>query len=155
MAAGMRQFMQGRPMPIDGLEIGLRWRHLHIIFCRYIEGAIAANAEVDPGRLDQVFNLWLDQAWWRRRWCRCDLREQVVALIRVENREALEEWNGLGFLTVLARAMLFFEWHKAVGIDDGRAALALADVTAERQRLAEGKPALACESAFDGSPPEN
>ena len=106
-----------------------------------------------PGRLDQVFNLWLDQAWWRRRWCRCDLREQVVALIRVENREALEEWNGLGFLTVLAGAMLFFVWHKAVGIDDGRAALALADVTAERQRLAEGEPALACKSAFDGGAP--
>jgi hypothetical protein len=67
----------------------------------------------------------------------------------VEDREALEERNSLCLLASLVRAALFVHRHKAVGIDDGRAALALADVTTERQRLAEGKPALPCKSARD------
>ncbi|MGY3363019.1 hypothetical protein ACVWZL_000144 [Bradyrhizobium sp. GM2.4] len=128
----MRQLMQGRSMPVDRLEISLRWRHLHIIFCRRIKGAVAADAEIDASRLDELFDLRLDQVWRRRRRCCCDLRRQALALIDVEKCEALEERNGLRFLTVSARAALFVDRHKAVGTDDGRAALALANVTTER-----------------------
>src|SRR4051794_5647404 len=113
MAAGMRQLMQRRSVPIDRLEIGLRWWHLHIVVCRRIEGTGAADAEVDAGRPDQVFNLRLDQAWRRRRCRCCDLWRQAVALIAVEHREALEERNGLRFLTGLACAALFVDRHKA------------------------------------------
>src|SRR3954447_25234248 len=154
MATGMRQLVEGRSMPIDWFKIGLRRRHLHIVFRRHIEGTVAADAEVDAGRLDQVFDLRLDQAW-RRRWRRfCDLWRQAVTLIAVEDREALEERNALRFLTGLMCAAFFVDRHEAVGVDDGRAALALADVTTERQRLAEGKPALPCKSVFGRGTPE-
>lgn len=155
MTTGMRQLMEGRSMPVDRLEIGLRWRHLHIVFCRHIECAIAADPEVNASRLDELFDPRLDQAWRRRRSHRCDLWRQALALIDVEYRKALEECDGLRFLTVLARAPLFVHRHKAIGIDDGRAALALANVTAERKRLTECKPALTCERAFGGSSPED
>jgi len=56
MTTGVRQLMKGRPMPIDRLEVGGEWRHPHIIFCRHIEGAVAADAKVDAGRLDQVLH---------------------------------------------------------------------------------------------------
>src|SRR3954452_15586310 len=141
MTAGMRQLVESRSMPIDWFKIGLRRRHLHIIFRRHIEGTVAADAEVDAGRLDQVFDLRLDQAR-RRGWRRCrDLWRQAVALITVEDCELLEERNGMRFLAGLMYAALFAGRDESVGIDDGRAALALADVTTERQRLAEGKPA--------------
>ncbi|MFK4539814.1 hypothetical protein ABIA00_007997 [Bradyrhizobium ottawaense] len=142
-------------MPIDRFEIGLGWRHLHIIFRRHIKGTVAADAEVDAGRLDQVFDLRLDRAWRRRRRRGCDLCRQAIALITVEDREALEKRNGLRFLTVLAGAALFLGRHKPIGVDHGGAALALADVTTERQRLAECEPALACKSVFGGRTPEN
>lgn len=115
----------------------------------------AADPEVDASRLDELFDLGLDQAWRRRRRRRCDLRRQAIALIGVEDREALEKCNGLCFLTVLARAPLFVDRHKAVGKNNRSSALALADVTAERQCLAEGKPALTCECALSGGSPEN
>src|SRR3954468_3525311 len=153
MATGMRQLVEGRSMPIDWFKIGLRRRHLHIVFRRHKEGSVAADAEVDAGRLDQVFDLRPVQTRRRgRRRCR-DLWRQAVALITVEDRELLEERNGLRFLTGLMCAALFAGGHKAVGIDDGGAALALANVTTERQRLAEGKPALPCKSLFGRSTP--
>ncbi|VIO69438.1 hypothetical protein CI41S_19310 [Bradyrhizobium ivorense] len=142
--------MQGRSIPVDRLEIGLWWQHLHIVFSRHIEGTVPANAEVNPGRLDQVFNLRRDQAWRRRRRRRCDLRRQAIALIGVQDREALEERNGLRFVAYFAGTPLFVGRHKAIGIDDSRAALALADVTTERQRLVEGKAPLTCECAVGG-----
>src|SRR3954469_22130430 len=98
MATGMRQLVEGRSMPIDWFKIGLRRRHLHIIFRRHIEGTVAADAEVDAGRLDQVFDVRLDQAWRRRRRRCCDLWRQAAALIAVEDCELLEERNGLSFL---------------------------------------------------------
>ena len=66
-----------------------------------------------------------------------DVVGQVFALRRVEDREALQERDRLGFLAGLSRALLLVVGDEAVGIDDGRAALALADIAAERQRLAE------------------
>ena len=74
MAAGVPQLMQGRPVPVDRLEIGLRRRHLHIVERRHIEGAIAANTEVNAGSPDQRLDLRFDKA--RRRWRR-DCRDLI------------------------------------------------------------------------------
>jgi hypothetical protein len=63
----MAKFMQDRAMPIDRLEICCRRRHLNIIFQRDVEGAIAADAKIDAGRLDQRLDLRLNHAG-RRRW---------------------------------------------------------------------------------------
>ena len=68
MSNPMSQFMAGRPVPIDRLEIGLRRRHLYEVVRRAVEGARAADAKIRAGGGDQRLGLRLDQAW--RRWGR-------------------------------------------------------------------------------------
>src|SRR5947207_11422390 len=149
----MTEFMQRGAMPIDRLEIGLRRRDLHVVFGRSIEGALAANAKRYAGGLDQGFDRRLNQA--RRRWrsCGCDLVRQILALVSVENGKTLEERYDLHLFTGLGRTPFLIARHETIGVDDGRAAFALANVAAERERLTEGEPTLTGKSAFDhGSP---
>ena len=90
----------------------------------------------------------------RVRWRRGDGDRlgQAFALRRVEDGEALQERDRLGFVAGLARALLLVVRDEAIGIDDRRAALALADIAAERQSLAEGEPALARKAVLDHRP---
>jgi len=76
-------------------------------------------------------------------------------LRRVKHREALEERDRGSFFAGLVGAALFVLWGKTVGIDDGGAAFAPADIAAERQGLAEGKPALAGKAVLDHRAPED
>jgi hypothetical protein len=43
------EFVQRGAVPVDRLEIGLRRRHLHIVVCRHVEGAAAADTELACG----------------------------------------------------------------------------------------------------------
>ena len=43
----MTELVQRRAVPVDRLEIGLRRRDLHIVLRGHVEGAAAADAEVD------------------------------------------------------------------------------------------------------------
>jgi hypothetical protein len=61
MAAGMPNFVQGRLVPVDPLEIGLRWRHLHEIMPRVVEGPFSADPEIHPGCPDQRLGLRQNQ----------------------------------------------------------------------------------------------
>ncbi len=150
----MPQLVQGGAVPVDRLEIGLRRRDHHEVRTRRIEGAVAADAEVDAGRPDQRLDARLDQAR-RRRWRDGRyLGRQVFALGSVKDGEPLQERDGGRFLAGLASASLLVIRHKAVGIDDGGALLALADIAAERERLAKGQPALGGEAVLDDGAPE-
>ena len=80
---------------------------------------------------------------------------QALALRQVEDGEALQERDRLRFLAGLARPLLLVVGNEAVGIDDGGAVLALADIAAEDERLAEGQPALDREAVLDHGPPED
>ena len=73
----------------------------------------------------------------------------------VEDGEPLQERDRGGFLAGLAGASLLVVRHEAVGIDDGRAVLALAHIAAERERLAKGQPALGGEAVLDHGAPED
>ena len=151
----MPQLVQGRPVPVDRLEIRLRRRHLHIVERRGIESAVPADAEVDAGRPDQGLDLWFDESG-RRRWSHDgDILRQAVTLRRIEHREPFEERDRGGFLAGLAGAALLVLWRETVGIDDGGAAFAPADIAAERQGLAEGEPALAGKAVLDHRAPED
>src|SRR6185437_13754180 len=92
-AAGETELVQRGAVPVDRLEIGLRRRHLHIVMRWCVEGAAAADAEVDARRLDQRLDGWLDQArLWRWR-DHGEILRQALALCEVEDREALQERN--------------------------------------------------------------
>src|SRR5580658_9295882 len=147
--------MTGRPVPIDRLEISLRRRHLDEIMGRAIEGPRPADAEIGTGGCDQRLGLRLDQA--RRRW-RCsdaDFFGQALALVRVEDGEALEERDHAGLFAGLPGPPALVLRREAVGVDNGRAALALSDVAAETKGLTEGEPALAGKAVLDHGAPED
>lgn len=131
MACGVSQFVQGRPVPVDRLEIRLGRRHLHIIERWDIESAVPADAEVDAGGPDQGLDLRLDEAG--RRWGsnNGDILRQAVALRRVEHRESFEKRDRGSFLAGLAGATPLVLRRETVGIDDGGAAFAPADIAAE------------------------
>ncbi|PWJ72651.1 hypothetical protein C7441_1328 [Pseudaminobacter salicylatoxidans] len=155
MSGGVTEFMQRRPMPVDRLEIRLRRRHLHEVLRGHIKGAVAADAEVDAGGPNQRLGTRLDQAGRGRRRGNGDLLGQPVALGGVEDGEPLEERDAVRLVSGLAGASLLVLGSEAVGIDDGGAAFALADIAAERERLAEGEPALAGEAMLDDGAPED
>ena len=46
-AAGVTELVERRAVPVDRLEIGLRRRDLHIVVRGHVEGAAAADAEID------------------------------------------------------------------------------------------------------------
>ena len=56
----MAELVQGRAVPVDRFEIGLRRRDHHEVGARRVEGAVAADAEVDAGRADQRLDPGLD-----------------------------------------------------------------------------------------------
>ena len=103
MAAGVADFMQRRPVPVDRFEIGLRRWDLHEIMPRVVEGPLAADAEIHAGRPDQRLGLRQDEVGLDRRRDRHHLVGQALALRRVEDGEALEERDRLRFLAGLAR----------------------------------------------------
>ena len=151
----MGTFVQGGAVPVDRLEERLRRRDHHIVLRGNIEGAVAADTEVDAGGLDQRLDPRLDQAGFGGRRGRRDFFGEVLALRGIEDREALEERDGLRFLARLAGAPPLVLGGEAIGIDDGRAALALAHIAAEREGLAEGQPALAWKAVLDHGAPQD
>jgi hypothetical protein len=126
----MPQFVQGRAMPVDGFEIGLRRRDHDEIGPRRVEGAVAADTEVDAGCADERLDSGLDQSGRRRRRSNGNVIGEVFALGGVEHREPLQERDRLGFLAGFTCAAFFIVGHEAVSVDDGRAVLALADIAA-------------------------
>jgi hypothetical protein len=120
-------------------EDGLR-RHLDDIERRDIESAVAPDVERDPARRDQRFGDGHDLAVGQRCGVGGEAAAQAVALRDVEHGEALEERHGLGGVAALDRARLFGLGNEAVGIDDGRAALAFPDRAARLDGLFEGEP---------------
>ena len=78
-------------MPVDGLEIGIRTRHLNEIVNRAIERPLAADAEVGGRRGDQRLGVRQDKPLGnRRRGCGHPVG-QALALVGVKHREPFEE----------------------------------------------------------------
>src|SRR3546814_16271834 len=91
---------------------------------------------------------------WRRR-NDGQLLRQVLALLRIEDREALQKRDRLGVLAGLPGALFPVVRHEAVGIDDGGAVLALADIAAASERLAIRQPARLRDALLAGGAPED
>ena len=153
MAARVTDFMQCGPVPVDRFEIGLRRWDLHEVMPRLVECALAADPEIHTGRTDQRLGLRQHEACLDRRRDRHHLVGQPFALCHVENSEPLEERDRLRFVAGLCGPAALVLRCEAVGVNDGRAALALAHMPIKAQRLAKRHPALACEALLnDGAP---
>jgi hypothetical protein len=83
------------------------------------------------------------------------LRREVLALVGVEYCEPLQKRNRIGLVSVALGAPALLVGHKAIGVDDGRAALALADMAAKAERLAKREPVLSAEAVLDHRAPQD
>src|SRR6516162_9680264 len=155
MARKMRKLVERRAVPVDGLEICLRPRHLYEIVPRIIKGAVAADAKIGTGGSDQRFGLRKDQSFGKRRGSACQFRRKIFALVGVEHSESFEEWDRVRLVSIALRPPALLIGHKTVGIDDRGAALALADIAAEAECLAEREPMLRTKAALDHRAPED
>jgi hypothetical protein len=119
-----------------------------------VERAIAADAEVSAGRSDQGLGVQQDKAPGNR--CRStrQFRRETFALVRIEHCESLNERDRIGLVSIALGPPAFLIGDKAVGIDDGGAVLALTDITAQAERLAEREPVLGAEPVLDHRVPE-
>src|SRR3546814_4252435 len=79
---------------------------------------------------------------------------QSLALFRRKDGVAFEEGDRTRLATVLAGAAAFAGRRKSMGLDDGRPALALAHISAQRERLSEGKKRVGREAVGDHGVPE-
>src|SRR5690242_12759959 len=116
---------------------------------------VTADAEIRARGRDQGLGLRQDDAL-RHRWRRGrEVYRQALALVGVEHREALQEGDGARLVPVAFGPLALLVRDEAVGIDDGRTGLALADMAAEPKRLAKREPALAREAALYDRTPED
>lgn len=151
----MAEFMETGAVIVDRLVKGRLRRHLDAVEARHIKGHRAARMECRAGRGDQRLGGGHGLAF-RQYGGRCkQLARQAVALRDIENGEALEKGNAPGLLAFRRRAFPFRLGREAVGINEGHALLALADMAAKRKRLPEGEPVLGGEAALDDGAPED
>ena len=127
----MRQFVEGGAVPIDLFETRARRRHLHEITSRVVVGTGTADAEVRASGGDQRLRLRLDLTGRWRDHQSSDALRQAVALVGVEDGKALEKRDDARLLARFRSAPTFVLRREAIGIDDGRAPLALPDMAAE------------------------
>jgi hypothetical protein len=145
--------MQRRAIVVGGRKEGLAVGKADKILAAMVVSSAVALHEFRAGRRDQRFGggrflaLRNPHDWGEH------VRGQAFALLDIEYNEAFQERHGVGFVASLARPFLLALGKEAVGVADGGAALALADMPPKAQGLAEGKPFLRSETApNDGIP---
>ena len=151
----MNVLVADRSVPVDRLEKCLRRRHADEVTGDVVVSFVAADADGGADRADQFLGLRQDEAGVDRMHHGGDAVGQSLELLDAEYREALEERDCAWLLAPLLGAVARVVGDEAVGIDDRRAALALAHVTTKGKRLLEGKPALRGEALLDDCGPQH
>jgi hypothetical protein len=151
----MAQLMEGRAVPVDRVGERLGARDLDVVARRHVEGLAADDADIGTGGADQGIGLWQDQRAVDGRDRRTQVLGQAFALVGRKDRVALQERDRSGRPVFLAGPFALLLRRVAMGIDHGHAALALADISAKLQRLAEGEEAVGGEAAFDHRAPQD
>ena len=151
----MAEFMADRPVKINRLEEGRGRRHLDVVGAGHVISAVAADANVGAGRADQRLGLRQDEVFARRHRRRRQIFRQILALVGVEHREALQKRDRFGLVAGLFVARALAPGNEAIGKDDRRAFFALLDVRADLEGLAKCEPALGGEAALGDRGPQN
>jgi hypothetical protein len=151
----MAKLMETGAVVVDLMEESRLRRHPDVVLGRHVKRLAAADPEIRAGRRNDCLGLRYDLA------LRCDRRGpehvlwQALALRGIEDGEALEERNDVRVPTLACDALQLGARREAVGVADRRAALALADMTAQGQRLPEGQPLLGRKSLLNDRAPED
>src|SRR5437879_4698042 len=110
----MATFMKNRPVKIYRLEESRRRWHLDVIGARDIEGAVAADADIGAGGPDQRFGLRQDEIFGSGCWRWRDVGGKILALVGIEDREALKERDRFRLVAGLRGARAFAVGNEAV-----------------------------------------
>src|SRR5271169_603942 len=138
-------------VPINWFKISVYGWNLHIVENRMKEGLTATDADIGAFRRDHGVRGGNDRLGRRHRGSRIDW--QTLALVCVEQREALEEGNAEDHISGLSSALAHRLGREAIGIDDRDAPFALANVPSHGQGLVEREPIVPREfSLGDGRP---
>jgi hypothetical protein len=114
-------------VPVDRLEEGVRAWNLHDIVGWAVEGLTAADPEVRAGSADEGFDVGKNESLGDRFWRGVHACGEAVALVDVEDCEALEEEDLVGLLARLLGAPAPLLRRETVGVDDGHTVFAPAD----------------------------
>src|SRR5262249_13562271 len=112
-------------------------------------------AKIGASRRDQRLGLRQGESVGNRLRRAGQFGRKTVALIGVEHRELLHKRDRVWLVAVALGPGALVVGHEAVRLDYGRAVLALADVSAEPQCLAECEPRLGAEAMLDHRAPED
>lgn len=151
----MRQLMGGGAGEIDRDVEGARTWHLDVVVPGVVKGLVAAETKIGAAGLDEGVDRRRHDGVGNSGHRRRQRVGETVALVGVEDGEALQEGDAAAPVTVPAAARIVLARREAAGIDDGGAMLALAHAAAEPERLAEGEPVLGAEAVLDDGVPEN
>jgi hypothetical protein len=137
VATPMGQLVQFRAKPVYRLKIGFLRRNLDEVVRRRIERHVAPDADVGASCGNDGFDMrqHLRPARQRRS---IGISRNAVALLDMEDGEALEEADAPRLLAGGSRLIPLQLGKEGVGIDDHSAFFALANSAAEGERLLEG-----------------
>ena len=154
MSRPMAEFMKRGAVEVHRLVERLLRGQLHRVEHGCIKGMITADADVCATGRHQCLGLRDRRAWGEHNRCG-HLLGQSLALVDVEDGEALEERHLPRLARLVGCTCLLAFRREAVGIANGNPALALAHAATQRLCLAEGEPALRGISATHGRCPED
>ena len=135
----MGAFMRQRSVIAFGIAERFERRHLHEVGFDIVIGHIAAVTDVGfcigKERLGALNALHRIEPWFGNR---MEMRRQAFDLLDIEHGIGFEERDG--FLCILSRLLIRAAAGHGAGIHNRAAALALADMGVQFQRLPEGHP---------------
>ncbi|CDX21452.1 hypothetical protein MPLB_2030030 [Mesorhizobium sp. ORS 3324] len=151
----MAKLVEAGSVIVDLLEERRLRRQLNKIGGRHVKGAVAADADIGTGFANKRLGMRDDVAFGQRLGLAVKLVGQALALRDIEDGEALEKRHRLRLGIFRLGAFLLVFRDEAIGMHDGRAVLAFADIAAKGKRLPEGEPVLAGIAVFDDSAPQD
>src|ERR1700744_3144138 len=155
MGGPVTEFMQRRAVKIGGGEEAAARRQADEIFAQMIESLTACFADGRAAATDKSLGFGVLVGFGIDAGRRRDMGRKSLALLHIEDGEALQERHGRRIVTAFLGALAFAFGHKAVGKTDGRAAFAFADMPAKAQGLAKGQPFLIGKTAPDHGVPQD
>lgn len=124
----MAKLVKAGPVIVDLVEESRLRRHLYGVAAGHVEGALAADAKISAGCMNERLGLRDHLALRQRLAGGIKMFGQIIALRDIEDGKALQEGHRLRFVAIGVGALLFVLGNKAVSVNDGGAVLTLPDI---------------------------
>ena len=151
----MTEFMQRGTVIVGGRDKAAARRQADEVLAQVVKGFAPCLADGRAAGGNQVFGSGMLLGFGINGRRRDDMRGQSLALLHIEDGEALEERDAGGIVAAGLYPFALGLGNKAVGVANDGATFALADMTAKAQGLAEGQPFLRGKAPTNDGIPQN